>query len=207
MRLMPAGLALASVMAATWRFALPPLSLVFAIVLAVSPGIDLELMIAALTPVLVIIFWAVWSCPTTAYQTAAVRASPALAERFGGMAGLPASALFVAGLFVDAVTNAPMGYWSLIYLLARQVAVRCRDIAQTSFVGHMALVAGTVFAVLCVQALIGLAYAHAWPNIADGIITVVLAMPVYGLLAFGLGALTRLGGAEVRARYGPSVVP
>jgi rod shape-determining protein MreD len=45
---------------------------------------------------------------------------------------LPVWAVFVCGLAIDVVTNGPLGYWSLIYLLGFVIAAGAGEVRSTS---------------------------------------------------------------------------
>ncbi|MFT3730473.1 MAG: rod shape-determining protein MreD [Hyphomicrobium sp.] len=62
-------------------------------------------------------------------------------------AWLPEWAIFLAGLMLDALTQGPLGYWALVYLIAYVVAVYCSNIRVETTAGQLGLFAGAIVAV------------------------------------------------------------
>jgi rod shape-determining protein MreD len=69
-----------------------------------------------------------------------------------GKGWLPEWAVFAAGLMLDILSQGPLGYWALIYLLAHLMATMTSESALTSKLGRVGVL---------VSALVGLA-AIAW---------------------------------------------
>jgi rod shape-determining protein MreD len=72
-------------------------------------------------------------------------------------AWLPEWSVFLAGLLLDVLTQGPLGYWALVYLIAYTVAAYCSGLrtettAERLAVFAAAIVAVTVFAWLAASA-------------------------------------------------------
>ncbi len=65
-------------------------------------------------------------------------------------AWLPEWVVFLAGLTLDVLTNGPLGYWALIYLLIQLIATLSAPLAKNGSIARLALLALAVVAVTAV---------------------------------------------------------
>ncbi len=64
-----------------------------------------------------------------------------------GDAWLPEWVVFLAGLLLDVLTQGPLGYWALVYLVAYVVAVCCSRVRVETMVAKFALLGGAIIAI------------------------------------------------------------
>ena len=73
-------------------------------------------------------------------------------------AWLPEWIIFLAGLLLDVLTQGPLGYWALVYLVAYVVAVYCSRFELDTTAQRLALFAGAIVAVTLFAWLAASAY-------------------------------------------------
>ena len=99
---------------------------------------------------------------------------------------LPEWAVFLAGLLLDVLTQGPLGYWALIYLVAYVVAVLASGARVETTTARLALFAGAVIAVAAFAWLAASAYFLDLLDLGPyvrGAVVAVLAACVISLMA------------------------
>ncbi len=92
-------------------------------------------------------------------------------------AWLPEWVAFLAGLTLDILTNGPLGYWALIYLVAHPIATMNTGVAVRGGVGRFARVGITIVIVTIVAWAVASAYFFEpldWVPYATGALFAVL---------------------------------
>jgi rod shape-determining protein MreD len=145
------------------RRLLPPLLLVAAVVVAVLPGVPQPFSLASLLPVLVIHAWSL-----------------------RGGDHIPAIAACGAGLIVDAVSNGPLGYFALLYLMTARLAAMARGLAGGGWVAHGLAVGANLAALAILQWAIVLVFELKPVGIAQLLEATAMAIVAYPLAALAL---------------------
>lgn len=73
-------------------------------------------------------------------------------------AWLPEWSIFLAGLLLDVLTQGPLGYWALVYLVAYVIAVYCSRFAVNTTAQRLALFTGAIVSVTLFAWLAASAY-------------------------------------------------
>lgn len=110
---------------------------------------------------------------------------------------LPAVVVFAAGLAIDVMSGAPLGYWALVLLAACAIGLSQRSAAG----GALALTGQSLVALALLTALqwavAALYYLH-WPHGQPYLMSALAAAPVYVLLTCSLRPQTGSAGAVRR---------
>lgn len=88
---------------------------------------------------------------------------------------LPVSIVFAAGLWVDAMSHGPLGFWALAYVVAALASDALGSVGRRGSVGHAASIAATLGVVVGVVWLSASVYGERW-------------VPAAGLLLAGMQA-------------------
>jgi rod shape-determining protein MreD len=107
-------------------------------------------------------------------------------------AWLPEWIVFVAGLMLDILTQGPLGYWALVYLVAYVAGVYCSRINADTAVSEVAILGSAIVAVTFVAWLSASIYfldVLDWVPYARG---ALFALAISILVRFGLG-MSRTG--------------
>ncbi len=72
---------------------------------------------------------------------------------------------FASGLTVDLLTNGPLGFWALVYLLGFATAVVARPWADTGALGRWVVFAFSMIVVTIAAWFVLSVYTLSWPNI------------------------------------------
>lgn len=105
---------------------------------------------------------------------------------------MPEWAVFAAGLTVDILTHGPLGYWSLIYLLAHMFALWSAPLAGNGTAARLALLAAALAAVAAVGWAVASAYflemADPIPYATGAGYAFLIALPLLAVLRWIDGA-------------------
>lgn len=150
-----------------WRRLWPLLSLGVGVLLAAELGTHRTVSIAAFVPVLLIVYW-----QTTQTGT------------------LSPWVVFAAGLFLDCVSQGPLGYWASIFVAAWALAGGLANAIGASALGMATIPALVLLAVAGLHAAIGLGFAVEGPTLSQAAIAIGVSLLAYPVLAGGLSVLT-----------------
>lgn len=172
------GSPVAGVMRAIW----PSVSLVLAVLFAVSPGGVTGLPVGELLPVAVIFFWSI-----------------------RGEAALPALVIFACGTMLDALAYGPAGYWALVYLVTGQMAAMVGEFANGGFVARTAMLAACLALACGVQAGVLAVFGVQLPGVAEMVsagLVIVVAYPLIAwVLSAGAGRTGTAGGNQLTTQH------
>jgi rod shape-determining protein MreD len=108
-------------------------------------------------------------------------------------AWLPEWAIFLAGLLLDVLTQGPLGYWALVYLVAYIMAVICSRLRVETALRQLTLFAGAMVAVTLFAWLAASAYFIELLDIGPYARGAGAAVLVAALVALAAGLLRAAG--------------